>query len=70
MTVRDLMRKLIEMNPDAQLLIDAAGRGTYEVAEIEKAGSTTIIITSSDLYERSSVHDADDTIRQLTDRED
>ena len=69
MTVRDLMRKLLDMNPDGQLLIDAAGRGTYEIADILKAGSTTIVITDAQLYERSSVHDADDTIQQLTGRE-
>lgn len=69
MTVRDLMRKLIEMKSDEIVLIDAAGRGTYEIATVERAGNFTIVMTDHNYYERESMHDAEDSIQQLTGRE-
>jgi hypothetical protein len=70
MTVRDLMRKLIEVNQDEQVLVDAAGRGTFEIAVVEKAGHSTILMTDRYYYERESMHDIDERMEYFADVRD
>lgn len=67
MKIRDLIKKLLEMDLDQQIYIDAAGRGTYLISDVEGSRRTgAILITESIVYERSSVHDTEDTIEHFT----
>lgn len=71
MTVKDLLHKLIEMKSDAEVLIDAAGRGTYMIADIESCGRSPVVLITESVYsEGSSIHDAEETIQHFTDERD
>ena len=67
MTVRELMRALVELRPDEVIRVDAAGRGTFDIAEVEKMMyGHGLLVTSSEYYERESIHDKDETIAHFT----
>lgn len=64
------MRQLIEMDQDAIVYIDAAGRGTYEIMDIERLRDFVIIVTKHDYCDSESIHDMESSIRYFTSSRD
>lgn len=67
MTVLELIKKLCDCRPNERVHIDAAGRGTFEIGDIEQVlHGPAIIVTKSELYSRESIHDQEETLWHFT----
>jgi len=67
MTVLQLIKKLCDCRPNEEVHIDAAGRGTFEIADIEQViHGSAIIVTKRQLWDRESIHDAEDMVEHFT----
>lgn len=69
MTVLELIKKLCDCRPNEQVHIDAAGRGTFEIGDIEQIiHGPAILVTKHELYDRESIHDKEEMISHFTDQ--
>lgn len=67
MTVLELIKKLCDCRPNEQVHIDAAGRGTFEIGDIEQViHGSAIIVTKRELYDVESIHDVEETMEHFT----
>lgn len=68
MNALELIKRLCDCRPYEQVHIDAAGRGTFEIADIEQIlQGSIILVTERELWDRESIHDKEELISHFTD---